>query len=436
MLRFRRNFARVSSVLVLSLLVSGTARAENWPHWRGPTMNGLSTEKGVPAKWSATENVAWKVKLPGPAGASPVVWGDRIFLTAPDGDNLVLMGISTDGKILWKKTVTEGNRRVRGDEGNMASPSPTTDGKHVYAMFGNGVVGCYDFDGDEVWKVDLQKRFGRFSIAFGMSSSPVLWKDRLLFQLIHGSQRRGPELAMCAAIDKSNGKTLWQKKRLTKAYAENRHSYASPIMASTGKRDLFITHGADYTIAYDPKSGDEVWRLGGLNPQNDPGKRYHRTLRFVASPAAADGLVVIPTAKRYPVYAIRAGGKGNLTGNKSVHVWTYPENTPDVPSPLIHGGLVYLCRENGNLMCLDAKSGKLLYEGRTNRIRHRASPVYADGKIYLTGRDGKVTVVKAGRKFEILSQNSIGDDVSASPAISSGTIYLRGFKTLWAIRAK
>ncbi|MFQ5734132.1 MAG: PQQ-binding-like beta-propeller repeat protein [Planctomycetaceae bacterium] len=428
--------ARLLFAALFCPLIAGTALAENWPHWRGPTQNGISTEKGVPVEWSRTKNVAWKVKLPGPAGASPVVWGERVFLTSVDDDKLVLICISTAGKRLWQRTVGKGNRRVRGDEGNMASPSPTTDGKHVWAMFGNGAVGCYDFEGKEVWKINLQERFGRFSIAFGMSSSPVLWKDRLLLQLIHGKMRRGPELALVAALDKSTGKTVWRKRRLTKAYSENRHSYASPILYSTPKQDLFITHGADYTIAYDPKTGDEIWRLGGLNPQGDPEKRYHPTLRFVASPAAAEGLVVIPTAKRYPVFAIRADGKGDVTGNKAVHVWTYPNNTPDVPSPLIHGGLVYLCRENGNLMCLDAKTGKLLYERRTNRIRHRASPVYADGKIYLTGRDGKVTVVRAGRTFKILAQNVIGDDVSASPAISNGTIYLRSFGALWAIRDK
>jgi outer membrane protein assembly factor BamB len=427
-------FRSMLSTLLAISVSAGIAVAENWPHWRGPTMNGISTEKGVPTEWSSTKNVAWKVALPGPAGASPVVWNDRVFVTSIDGEKLVLICISTRGKKLWEVTVGKGNRRARGDEGNSASPSPTTDGKHVYAMFGSGDVGCYDFDGKKIWHFNLQERFGPFRIDYGMSSSPVLWKDSLLLQLIHGDRRRGPELAMVAALDKKTGKTLWRKDRHTQATNENRQSYASPIIYSDGKLDLFITHGGDYTIAYDPKSGDEIWRMGGLNPHGKDNRRYHPTLRFVASPAANEGLLVIPTAKGYPIYAVHPNFKGELDKQKDAVAWVYPRDTPDVPSPLIKDGLVYLCRKNGNLLCIDARTGKLLYAKMTNRHQHRASPVYADGKVYTTGRDGKVTVTKAGREFKILAQNSIGDDVSASPAISNGTIYIRSFGALWAIR--
>lgn len=433
MLKFSRRFLAIASPLVLITLCA-TANADNWPHWRGPTQNGISTEKGIPTEWNAEKNVAWRVSLPGPGGSSPVVWGDRVFVTSPDGDNLVLICISTDGKELWKQTVGKGNRNVRGDEGNMASPSPTTDGKHVWAMMGNGAIACYSVDGKEVWKFNLQERFGRFRIAFGMSSSPVLWKDRLLLQLIHGDGRAATQEALVAAVDKMTGKTLWKTDRVTGASNENEHSYASPMLYSGKGGDVLITHGADYTIAYDPQTGKEVWRLGGLNPHAN----YHRTLRFVASPAAGEGIIVIPTAKRYPVYAIRAGLKGDLTDSKDALVWKLPRNTPDVPSPLIKDGLVYLCRENGNLMCLDAKTGELLYEKPTERQRHRASPVYADGKIYLSARNGKISVVQAGREFKLLSTNELGagEDISASPAISNGTIYIRTFKALWAIRAE
>lgn len=436
----RRTLKTGCLALMLACFSAGIAprflRAENWPHWRGPTFNGISTEKNLPVHWSADKNVAWKVALPGPAGASPVVWGDRIFVTAPDGDELLLLCFNTRGRKLWQRAVGKGNRRVRGDEGNMASPSPTTDGKYVWSMMGTGDVGCYDFDGREIWHINLQDRFGRFRIAFGMSSSPVLWKDRLLLQLIHGDGNPATQEALVVALDKNTGKTLWKKDRVTGASRENEHSYASPMLWSDGNRQLLITHGADFTIAYDPQSGDEVWRMGGLNPHNDPSRRYHPTLRFVASPAVSKDLIVIPTAKNQQVFAIRPNLKGDLTNNPKALVWKLARNTPDVPSPLIVGGLVYLCRENGNLICLDAKTGERIYEQRTHRQRHRASPVYADGKIYLTARDGKITVVQAGRQFKILSQNDLGDDISASPAISNGTIYLRSFGALWAIRQK
>jgi outer membrane protein assembly factor BamB len=303
-------------------------------------------------------------------------------------------------------------------------------------MMADGALACYDFEGKEIWKLKLEERFGRFNIAFGMTSTPVLYEDRLLLQLIHGDGSARTQEALVAALNKLTGETLWRRDRVTQASNENEHSYASPVLYDDGKTAFLITHGADYTIAYDPADGNEVWRLGGLNPQNDPARPYHPTLRFVASPAAVPGMVVIPTAKNGPVFAVRPNFKGDITNSEEARLWIRPSNTPDVPSPLIHDGLVYLCRENGNLICLDAQTGEELYEERTSRDRHRASPVYADGKVYTTARDGKVSVVKAGRTFELLAQNDLGEPITASPAIANGTLYLRSFDALWAIRAK
>lgn len=419
---------------LLTSIATTTVQAENWPQWRGPTHNGISTEKNLATEWDNTKNVAWKLKLPGPAGASPVVWGDRIFLTSVDGNNLVLLCASTSGKELWRKTVGRGNKNVRRDEGNMASPSPTTDGKHVWAMMGTGDLGCYDMKGNEVWKFNLQDRFGRFRIQFGMASTPVYGDGRLMLQLIHGDGRASTQEAIVVALDATSGKTLWKTDRVTGASRENEHSYASPILYKSGKQTQLITHGADYSIAYDPQTGKEIWRCGGLNPQNDPNKRYHPTLRFVASPVAAEGLVILPTAKNQAVFAVKPTFTGDITDNAAAHVWKISNNTPDVPSPLVKNGLVYLCRENGILLCLDAKTGKTLYRENTHRNRHRASPVYADGKIYTTARDGRISVVQAGPQFKLLAQNQIDDTTTGSPAISDGTIYIRGWDYLWAIR--
>lgn len=422
----------------LALLLGGFTplHAENWPQWRGPRSNGISAEKNLPAEWDKDTNVAWRLPLPGSAGATPCIWEDSIFLTsATEEGQLLLMCIGTDGKERWRKTIVEsGNKRVRDDEGNMASPSPSTDGKHVWTMMGTGEIACFDFQGNEVWKFNLQDRFGEFRIQFGMASTPVLFGERLYLQLIHGDGQANTEEALVACIEKSTGKDVWKTKRVTGAYAENEHSYASPMLYDDGKQQYLITHGADYTIAYNLEDGSERWRLEGLNPQNDATRRYHPTLRFVASPAANEGLVVVPTAKNGPVFAVDGNAKGTVEDESPALLWSLPDNTPDVPSPLIHEGLVYLCRENGNLMCLDAKTGELRYQELTHRTRHRASPVFADGKIYLNARDGKISVVKAGPKFELLAQNDLGEEISASPAISNGTIYLRTFDALWAIR--
>ncbi len=404
--------------------------AENWGAWRGPTGNGISQETDLPTQWTRDQGVAWRVALPGPAGATPVVWGDQIFLTSVDSDDLVLMCFGTDGKEQWRRQIAKGNKDVRGDEGNSASPSPITDGKSVWAMMGTGHLACFTLSGDLLWQIDLQQRYGKFNIAFGMSSTPVLHDGRLFVQLIHGDGNPSTQEAMVVCVDAASGEHVWKTERVTGASRENEHSYASPVLYDFAGRTFLITHGADFTIAYALEDGKEIWRLGGLNPQ---GNSYHPTLRFVASPAAAEGIIVCPTAKGGPVFAVAPDREGDLTGSGAV-LWVREQNTPDVPSPLIHGDLVYLCRENGMLLVLDRETGEEVYMERTHSHRHRASPVYADGHLYLTARDGRVTVVKSGRTFEMVAQNDTGEAMAASPVIANGTIYLRTFDALWAIR--
>lgn len=409
--------------------------AGDWPQWRGPHFNGVSDAKNVPVEWSKDQNVAWRLQLPGRAGATPAIWGDRIFLTSTSGDDLLLMCVGTDGKEQWKKVVGRGNETARGDEGDTTSPSPATDGKHVWAFMGNGDLACYTVDGQEVWRTNLQERFGKFDIQFGMSTTPVLHDGRLFFQIIHGSMRAevNEEPAYVVALDAATGDTVWQTPRQTGAVQENRHSYASAILYDFDGVTQLITHGSDYTIAYD-LNGKELWRLGNYNPRNAPG--FNPYYRFVASPGIGPGIVVCPTAKGGPVFAVRPDARGNVTLDAEPVLWSLDRGTPDVPTPLVHDGLVYLCGETGILQCVDAKTGESYYTERTNNKRHRASPVYADGHVYLTNRDGKVTVVKAGKTFEVVAENDTNEQQSATPVILDGTIYLRTFDALWAIRGK
>ena len=419
-----RNKQRLILILgILLISVVGPAVAENWPHWRGPRNDGTSLETGLPVQWSRTDNVLWRLPLPGPAGATPVVWDDRIFLTSAEDDDLVLLCIRTDGKILWKRALGTGNRIVRGGEANAASPSPSTDGQYVWAFVSTGDLACYDFDGNEVWKTNLEDRYGSFQLYFVMASTPLLDSDRLYLQLIHS----GAWLVL--ALDKSTGREMWKHRRKSDAYAECEHSYASPSIYRDDKREFLLVHGADYITAHCLTDGSEIWRCGNLNPKDS----YNTSLRFVASPVAIPGLVIVPSAKNGPVLGLRPDGKGDITGSKQWYHWMREDGTPDVPSPLIHDGLVYLCRENGDLICMDAASGNQVYKERTHRHRHRASPVSSDGNIYLTARDGRVTVVKAGRNFEILASNDIEETISASPVISSGRLYLRSYEALYAI---
>ncbi len=430
-----RYLFRLLLILSLHAPFVGTAQSENWPSWRGPSGNGLSSEKGLPTNWSPTENVAWKLPLPGPAGATPVIWEDSIFLTSVnDAGELLLMAVTTDGQPLWQHVVATGNQVARGDEGNSASPSPITDGKHVWTFMGEGTLACYTCDGQQVWKTQLQDRYGKFNIQFGMSSTPVLDDGRLYLQLIHGDGNPQTREAFVLCLNAVTGEEIWRVDRNSDAEEENEHSYASAVLYQDGASKFLISHGADFTIAHDLQTGAEIWRCGGLNRRDDPSLRYDKTLRFVASPVSVPGLIVIPTAKQHPVIAIRPDGHGDITQAADKHLWTW-KKTPDVPSPVIVDDLVYLCMENGIVTVLEAQSGKEVYTESTHRQRHRASPVYADGKIFSTARDGKVSVIQAGREFKLLATNDLGEDQSSSPAISNGTLYLRTFKHLWAIRA-
>jgi outer membrane protein assembly factor BamB len=423
----------ILSPVFLFALFTLSAQADNWPQWRGAKLDGISREKGLPTGWSAPESAAWKLAMPGSAGATPVVWDDRIFVTSVDGNDLVLLCVGTDGEQKWKKVVTSGNQDVRGDEGNSAAPTPCTDGKHVWTFFANGTLACYTVEGKEVWKEDLQQRFGKFSIAFGLTSTPVLDRGRLYVQLIHGEGNPQTQEAKVACLDAATGKTIWSVGRHSDGRDENEHSYASPVLYRSGAAEYLITHGNDYAVGHSLEDGSELWRLGGLNPKGS----YEPTLRFVASPVAVPGYVVVPTAKGRGVFCLKGDElKGDVTNNAAAFHWKKPNETPDVPSPLIVDDLVYLCRENGNLICLDAKTGEEYYNKRTTADRHRASPVYADGHLYLCARNGKVTVVKVGKELEIVSVNDLGEEISASPAISNGRIYIRTFKNLWAFGEK
>jgi outer membrane protein assembly factor BamB len=428
---------RLVSIVCLTAVLSATnesLQAENWPQWRGPRGDGTSAETDLPIRWSKTENVAWRTPLPGPGGSTPVIWEDRIFVTSADGDDLVLLCLSTEGEILWKTQVHNGNQPARGEEGNSASPSPVTDGQRVWVFFGTGMLACYDFDGNEVWKFNVQDRYGKFAIQFGMTSTPVLDGNALYLQLIHGEMNGDYTVGKVIKLDKATGKEIWAVDRRTGAIAENKHSYASPILYEHGGERALVTHGADHTIAYDLESGKELWRLGGLNGPSDLNETpFDRTLRFVASPVARDGLIVIPTAKRGPVVALNPeGARGKIDPAGDAIAWTHGK-TPDVPCPLILNGLVFCCLNDGQMYCVDAESGEVLYHERTHNFQHRASPVYADGRIYTTARDGHFTVLQAGPEFKVLAENELGEAITASPAISNGVMYLRTFNALYAV---
>ena len=404
------------------LLLLAMMSADDWPSWRGPNRDGVSAEKGLPSTWTAESNVLWKAPLPGPAGSTPVVSKDKIFLTSPsaDGSQIVLLCIGTDGKPQWDRTLAKGVK----DSKNLASASPTTDGVHVWAYAGSGDLVCFKVDGTEVWRAQLQERYGKFKLGFGMTTTPLVHAGAIYVQLIHSGG------AWVVALDAATGKELWKAERKSDGVDECEHSYASIQFWSGG---VVVSHGNDYTIGHDPKDGSELWRLGDLNPK----EKYNKTLRFVSSPVATPELIVVPTAKGGAVVGLDPRAKGKIDRQNTAHQkWRMNNGTPDVASPLLYEGIVYLSDNSGALTAVDAATGAVIYKDRPDKDNHFASPVAGDGKIYLAGRNGTVSVVAAGREYKLISANKLPDAFDASPAISGGRLYLRGAAHLWAIGTK
>jgi outer membrane protein assembly factor BamB len=431
-------------VLIGCGLASIPGRAEPWPQWRGPRGDGISTETDLPATWSKTKNVAWRTPLPGRAGATPCVWGDRIYLTSNDesgsgGDDLVLLAIDTaDGRIAWKRRVTGGNRDARSGEGNSASPSPCTDGEHVWTFFSTGVLACHDRDGNEVWTFDVGERFGRLDIQFGMTSTPILDGGALYLQLIHGAMVLGDQTRTGKVIklDARTGATIWAVDRITDAQFECKHSYASPCLYRHEGREFLVVHGADCTTGHALADGRELWRFGGLNgPTTVNPKPHDNTFRFVASPVTVPGTVIVPTCKGGPTVALAVSDDlaGDCTGKQGVVRWINPLS-PDVSIPLVADGLVYMLHKDGKLQCVELATGADVYLERTHTGQHRSSPVLAGGRLHYGSNDGWLTLVQPGREFALVDSIDFGEAITASLAVSGGTLFVRSYEALYAIR--
>lgn len=403
------------------LLAAPVTRADDWPTWRGPNSDGISHEKNLPTNWSATENIDWKLALPGRSGATPIIWNDRIFLTTGAGDNIEIWAVDRNsGKPFWKRPLGGGNVLMR--KHNMSSPSPVTDGNSVWVMTGTGILKSFDFSGKEQWSRDIQKDYGAFGLNWGYASSPLLYDGSLFVQVLHGMKTDDPSYVL--RIDAKSGKTLWRVERPTQAIRESPDSYTTPALLKNGKSAEIVITGGDCVTGHDPATGKELWRGNGLNPQNQP------FYRIVASPVVRDGLIYASTRVK-PLIAFKAGGRGDIT--ESHKAWS-TDNGPDVPTPVTDGKYFYIVRDNGTVYCLDAKTGAEIWGGvRIRPGTYSSSPVLADGKIYATSEDGVTTVFKAGPEFEVLSENELGDYTLSSPAISDGQIFLRTDAHLFAI---
>jgi outer membrane protein assembly factor BamB len=404
--------------------------ADNWPQWRGPQLNGVSGEKGLPVKWSIEtgENIAWKLPMPSRSGATPIVWRDTVFLNVATelktGDLELWCVDRTKGEVAWKRPVSGGNTLLR--KQTMASPSPVTDGTMVWVLNGLGILKAFDFKGTELWTRDIQKDYGAFGLNWGFASSPLLYRGSLFIPVLHGMKTDDPSYLL--KVDAKTGKTIWKVDRPTDAIRESPDAYVTPALLQYGKATEIVLNGGDVVTGHDPESGKELWRVKGLNPDNNP------NYRIIASTLVAANMVIAPTRVN-PMLAIKPGGRGDVT---ATHVaWSFAEG-PDVPTPVSDGKLLYVVRDNGVVHALDVQTGKIVWgPERLPKDNYSASPTLADGKIYITSETlGVTSVFAAGPKFELLAENPSGEYTLSSIAVSEGQLFLRTDNHLYAIGKK
>lgn len=409
------------TAVLIAVAVSVSALAENWPQWRGPRLNGVSGEKNLPVRWSPTLGIAWKLAMPSRSGATPIIWDNNVFLNVAEGDDLHLWCVDKrKGTIVWKKHVAAGNYKI--NKQNMSSPSPVTDGQSVWVMTGIGVLKAFDLRGNELWTRDIQKDYGKFGLNWGYASSPLLHENSLFVQVLHGMKTDDPSYLL--RIDKKTGKTVWRVERPTDAVRESPDSYTTPALLRYGNNTEIVITGGDCITGHDPATGKELWRGIGFNLDKHP------AYRIIASPVVYEDMIFAPTRVR-PLIAFRAGGRGDIS--QSHKMWAFV-NGPDVPTPVTDGKYFYSVNDRGIVWCLDARTGQEIYGGqRIKTATYSASPVLADGQIYVTNEDGLTTVIKAGPKFEVLAENDLADYTLSSPAISDGHIFLRTEKNLFCI---
>jgi hypothetical protein len=444
-------------VPLVLILAPATLAAGNWPSWRGPHATGVSSEVDLPVSWSATENVAWQAPLRGAGVSSPVVFGDRVFVTSQEGSGVrrqgnhpslvqgaesstsgerTLTGVAQSdttrfvvaafdratGRRVWEHVLeAEGALQGVHDKHNLASPSPVTDGQMVYAWFGTGQIIAVDMNGKLVWQRHLGTEISPFDVIWGHSSSPTLFEDSIILLADHAPA------SYLLALDKRTGKEKWKADR-----GKGKLSYSTPLVVQAPAGPELIVNSSERIDAYDPRSGAVLWYTGTTNRFPIPVPVFH------------DGVIYMSRGYRSgPYMAIRPGGRGDITPGGDAasgpHVaWRKTGRGSYMPTPLIYGSTLYVLGNAGLFDAYDLASGRDVYR---ERLEHQgsgfsSSPVAADGRVYLSSEDGDVFVVRAGASFELIAKNPMGEPIMATPALAHATLYVRGEKHLFAVGAR
>jgi outer membrane protein assembly factor BamB len=396
-----------------AVLFVAAASADNWPMWRGPTADGVTKETDLPLKWSATENVRWKVKLPDRGNSTPVIWGNRIFLTqAIEKKHLrTLMCLDRkDASVLWQRDVEYKEKERTHETNPYCSASPATDGECVVVSHGSAGVYCYDLDGKELWKRDL----GQFDHVWGNASSPVIWNDLVFLNCGPGKR------VFLQALHKKDGSDAWKADSPEGKPMDFQGSWSTPVVRRVKDRDELVMCWPEHLRAYDPKTGDVHWTCKGL------------TKLVYTSPLVTPEVVVAMSGYGGKAIAVAPGGAGDVTDKR---LWQSTKTPPQrIGSGVVIGEHVYVVNEPGGMMCIEWKAGKILWEEHLSGKAVWGSLVHSGERLYVTNSDGETFVVAAAPKFEVLARNALPKETTrASVVPSDGELFIRTYEHLWCI---
>ena len=409
-----------ATTILLVFLTTTFGLAEGWPGWRGPTFNGVAEVGDYPANWSAEEGVDWQVDLPGAAGSTPCVTAERIVLTGTQDGKNAIWGYSRRGELRWEAFagVDAGGKHKKGSGAN---PSPTTASDRVFAYFKSGDLAAVSLENGEVlWQTNLQDRFGPSDLWWDLGTSPVLTSRHVVVTVM---QSEGSYLA---AFDPASGDLVWKVDRNLGAPEEAAQSYSTPVVIHHNGEEQIVVVGADHVTCHRASDGEELWRVGGLNPEQN------KFFRSIAGPVVENGIVVAPYARGNSVTGIRLGGNGDVTDSHVV--WQLTDTGADVPTPAAMNGRFYLCRDkSARVECRDVATGAMIWEQQLpkNRNAFSASPVLGCGRIYCTREDG-VTFVLNAESGAVEAENALnGEFTVASPVLVDGQVLIRSFERLY-----
>ncbi|MHC4560364.1 MAG: outer membrane protein assembly factor BamB family protein [Planctomycetota bacterium] len=428
--------------IVIVLVAISVARADDWPHWRGPYFNGSTDEKDLPSSWSQTEGVVWSVDLASASAATPIIWKDKLFLSGVDSDRDTLLAMCfdrTSGKLLWQHDVAKGIRQD--NRSTYAASSPVTDGKIVVFFYANGDLVCFDLNGRRQWKRNLHDDYGEFAFQWTFASSPTLFNDRLYVQVLqrdvpargHGMKDKKNE-SYILAMEPATGKTLWRQIRPSEARAESREAFTTPIPFSFKGNQQLLVVGGDALTGHDLETGKELWRWGTWNP------RRITHWRLVPSPVAGEDIVLVCAPKNDPIYAIQPRGAGVY--DDSVIAWVsrdVREISSDVPTPAFFDGDFFVLSDLRKCLSrVELRTGKVKWTIQTpGRAKYEASPLAADGKVYLINHAGEAAVIDAanGNVLKVIPMDkpSGGEVVRASISAAHGHLFIRTTRRLYCV---